>query len=210
MRTNVYIDGFNLYYGCIKGTPYKWLNPLALCQLVFPKDQIHRVRYFTAIVHPTPSDPQKPQRQMAFIRALRTIPDLSVHQGLFLSHVERKALANPVPGGPRLVDVIETEEKGSDVNLATYLLVDGYEGDYDTAIVVSNDSDLVEPIQVVRNRLHLSVGVLNPQMDKRKTSWALVQAAAFYRRIRIGALAASQFPSLMSDESGTFQKPAVW
>ena len=181
MRISIYIDGFNLYYGCVKGTPHRWLNPLALCQAVFPNDQIRRIRYFTAIVHAVPGDPQKPQRQLTFIRALHTIPILSVHYGLFVSHVERKALAYPVPGGPHLVDVIETEEKGSDVNLATYLLVDGYEDDYETAVVLSNDSDLVEPIKVVRNRLNLPVGVLNPQMDKHKTSWALVNAASFYR-----------------------------
>ena len=26
MRTSIYIDGFNLYYGAVKGTPYKWLD----------------------------------------------------------------------------------------------------------------------------------------------------------------------------------------
>jgi hypothetical protein len=210
MRINVYIDGFNLYYGCVKGTPYKWLNPHTLCQAVFPNDQINRIRYFTAIVHAVPGDPQKPQRQLTYIRALQTIRGLSVHYGLFLSHVERKPLSKPVAGGPLLVDVVETQEKGSDVNLATYLLVDGYEEDYEAAIVVSNDSDLVEPISVVRNRLHRPVGVLNPQMDRRKTSWALVNAASFYRRIRTGALAASQFSPVLHDASGDIQKPAGW
>jgi hypothetical protein len=104
----------------------------------------------------------------------------------------------------------QQKEKGSDVNLATYLLVDGYEGDYEAAVIVSNDSDLVEPISVVRDRLHRPVGVLNPQMDKRKTSWALVNAASFYRRIRTGALAASQFAPILHDASGDFQKPAAW
>ena len=45
MRTNVYIDGFNLFYGCLKGSPYKWLNIEALCRRLLPKDQINRIRY---------------------------------------------------------------------------------------------------------------------------------------------------------------------
>ena len=48
--------------------------------------------------------------------------------------------------------VLRTEEKGSDVNLATYLLLDAFDNDYDTAIVVSNDSDFIHPIEVVRRR----------------------------------------------------------
>lgn len=32
MRVNVYVDGFNVYYGCIKGTVFKWLDILTLCQ----------------------------------------------------------------------------------------------------------------------------------------------------------------------------------
>ncbi len=44
MRINIYIDGFSLYFSCVKGTPYKRLNPLALCQAAFPKDQINRKR----------------------------------------------------------------------------------------------------------------------------------------------------------------------
>ena len=41
------------------------------------------------------------------------------------------------------------EEKGSDVNLATYLVADGFRDLYDTAVVVSNDSDLAEPLKLV-------------------------------------------------------------
>ena len=52
MKTNVYIDGFNLYYGAVKGTPHKWLDLAALCTRLFPRNQINRIRYFTAIVIP--------------------------------------------------------------------------------------------------------------------------------------------------------------
>ncbi len=50
MKTNFYVDAFNLYYGSLKGTPDRWLDLDALFRAVFPKNQINRIRYFTAIV----------------------------------------------------------------------------------------------------------------------------------------------------------------
>jgi hypothetical protein len=72
VRLSVYIDGFNLYYGCLEGTACRWLDLEALCRRLFPRDTIHRIRYFTAIVSARPSDPQQPQRQQAYLRALNT------------------------------------------------------------------------------------------------------------------------------------------
>ena len=48
MITNVYIDGFNLYYRALKDTPFRWLDLRKLAETVFPQDDIHRVCYFTA------------------------------------------------------------------------------------------------------------------------------------------------------------------
>lgn len=148
MKANVYVDGFNFCYGCVKNTPYRWLNLSTLCSLLLPGDNINRIRYFTARVQPRPDDPQSARRQATYLRALQTIPNLSVHYGHFLTNPVRLPLANPSPDGPRTVEVLRTEEKGSDVNLATYLLVDGFDGDYELAVITSNDSDLLEPIQV--------------------------------------------------------------
>ena len=55
--------------------------------------------------------------------------------------------------GPRTVEILDTEEKGSDVNLASHLLLDGFDDEYEMAVVVSNDSDLELPIRMVRTRL---------------------------------------------------------
>ncbi len=208
MRTSVYIDGFNLYYGCAKGTPHRWLDLGKLCSLLLRGHTITRIRYFTALVGPRPGDPKKPLRQQTYIRALETIPGLSVHYGHFLSNLERVPVAAPAPGSPRTVEVIRTQEKGSDVNLATYLLMDGFRGDYELAVVVSNDPDLKTPIELLRAELGLQVGVLNPH---RNTSHALWQAASFYRPIRRGVAAASQFPLAVVDARGrTITKPPGW
>ena len=134
MKTNVYVDGFNLYYGCLANTPYRWLDIGQLCAVMLPRNSINRIRYFTALVQSRPHDPQKTQRQQTYIRALDTISPLSVHYGQFLSNNVRMPLVNPPAGGPSLAYVIKTEEKGSDVNLATYLLVDGFKRDYDIAV----------------------------------------------------------------------------
>lgn len=207
MKTNVYVDGFNLYYGCLRGTPYKWLHLGRLCDTLLKGNKVERIRYFTARVRPRSDDPDQQQRQQIYIRALETIPGLSVHYGHFLAHTVRMPLANPQTLGPKTVEVIKTEEKGSDVNLATHLLHDGFRGDYEVAVVVSNDSDLLEPIKVVRRELGLTVGILNPQ---KRPSRVLAREADFLKQIRAGALKASQFPATFNDAHGTVTKPANW
>jgi hypothetical protein len=78
---------------------------------------------------------------------------VSIHLGHFSTKPAKMLLANPVPGGPRFADVLRTEEKGSDVNLATYLLADAFRADADAFVIISNDSDLTEPMRIVRREL---------------------------------------------------------
>lgn len=207
MRTNVYVDGFNFYFGAVKGTPYKWLNIAEMCRALLPNHQINQIKYFTARVIARPHDPQQPVRQAIYFRALQTLPNLSIIYGAFLSHEVEMPLADSQSNPPPLVRVIKTEEKGSDVNLATHLLKDGYENDYECAVVISNDSDLLEPIKVVRYNLGKVVGVLYPHQ---RASRELRQHATFIKPIRSGVLAASQFPPIMQDVQGAFHKPARW
>jgi uncharacterized LabA/DUF88 family protein len=207
MRTNVYVDAFNLYYGCLKGTPYRWLDLAALCRRLLPNDQIHRIRYFTALVSARPDDPQEPQRQLTYLRALQTIPNLTIHTGHYLSHPVRMRLAKPPPGGPATVEVIRTEEKGSDVNLATYLLLDAFKRDCQVAVVISNDSDLKEPIAVAQRELGLTVGVVNPHPPGRR-SRAL--RPTFFKQIRQSTLRTCQFPPVLTDANGKIRRPASW
>jgi hypothetical protein len=96
---------------------------------LLPKDRINRIRYFTATVSARPDNPDAPQRQQVYLRALETIPGLSIHYGHYLAHVTRMPLANPPQRGARTVEIVKTEEKGSDVKLATYLLLDAFQRD---------------------------------------------------------------------------------
>jgi len=210
-KTNFYIDGFNLYYGCLKDNRHcRWLNVRALCQALYPQNEIHRIRYFTASLKPFDNDTKKPHRQDVYLRALKTIDCLEVHMGTFLSHKVRMPLAEPLADGARTVEVIKTEEKGSDVNLATYLLLDGFRGEYEAAVVISNDSDLAEPIRVIKEELHLPVGVVNPYLAKKKMSRSLQSAATFYKPIRVGILESSQFPETLADDVGVIVRPKKW
>jgi hypothetical protein len=204
MKTTIYIDGYNLYYGCIKDTPFHWLNLAEMCRLLLPNDKIQRIKYFTAEVKTRPNDPDKPQRQKSYWRALSTIPNLDIIEGSFLSHDVTMALSPPAKG---YVKVIKTEEKGSDVNLATHLLVDAFHNDFELAVVVSNDSDLLAPIQVVTREFGKPVGLLNPHKN---TSVTLQPHVLFVKRIRRGVLAHSLFPETLTDSRGTFKKPAGW
>jgi uncharacterized LabA/DUF88 family protein len=99
------------------------------------------------------------------------------------------------------------DEKGSDVNLATYLLRDVAKGDCTTAIVVSNDSDLVEPIRVAQSEFGAAVYLINPQ---RRAVAELTRAATSARDLSLSTLAACQLPAQLTDSVGTITRPADW
>lgn len=78
MKTCVYIDGFNLYYGALKGTPYKWLDISEMCKHLLQGHEIEKIKYFTAPMRVRAGDPDldKPVRQQIYLRALRTLPNV--------------------------------------------------------------------------------------------------------------------------------------
>jgi hypothetical protein len=92
--------------------------------------------------------------------------------------------------------------------LAAHLVNDGHKKAFEFAVLVTNDSDLVEPIRIVRQELDLPVGILNPHAQA--ASKVLVRYASFVRQIRRGVLAASQFPATLVDDKGEFRRPAGW
>jgi len=207
VKTIVYVDGFNLYYGSVKDTPYKWLNIARMVELLLPNDNIICIKYFTAKVFSRSSDPQKHIRQQVYWRALKTIRNLEIIEGHYSEHPKWMRVYQPKSGQPKYIQVIKTEEKGSDVNLAVHLLNDGYQNRYELGVVVSNDSDLLSSIQIVQKELGLKIGLLNPQ---KRPSKELKDEAIFIKQIREGVLKGSQFPSVMADKNGEFYKPSEW
>jgi uncharacterized LabA/DUF88 family protein len=206
LRTYVYIDGFNFYYGCLKGTAFRWLDIAQMCNLLLPNNDIQRIRYFTAPVVARPNDPDQAVRQQIYFRALRTLPNFDIILGRFLTK-ETEMPASPITKPVKKVKVMKTEEKGSDVNLAAYLLRDGFQDLFDVAVVITNDSDLTTPIQMVRDDLHKKVGIINPHQ---RASFQLRNNCDFMKQIRTGVLKNNLFPDSMTDADGTFTKPKGW
>jgi len=226
MKTNVYIDGFNFYYGCF-GTwadpichefkahgPHKWVDLRKLSETLFPNDTIQRIHYCTAIVKGTRRDPNKPVRQQTYLRALRSTGHLRVHEGHFEVRSKRGMLET-LPGcsqNPQcligLVDVSVREEKGSDVNIATHLLRDAFLGDFEQAVVVSNDSDLAEAIRTVKGDAKLPIHVVSPHLDiVRELRRAATASTVLNKRL----LPNCQLPSPITLKDGTrLLKPHGW
>lgn len=103
---------------------------------------------------------------------------------------------------------MKTEEKGSDVNLATHLLVDAFDDTFEVAVIISNDSDLKEPIRLVRARFGKRMVLLGPKTTR--ISGALRPLADYIRQFGPNALARAQFPTKMQDRVGKFHKPPKW
>lgn len=157
-RTIVYIDGFNLYYQALKGTPHKWLDIEAMSRAVLPAScVIERVNYYTAHISGR-VDAGAPRRQHAYLRAIATLPKVAIHYGNFLVTQKWAGLVQPpefrpavalLPGAPpQVARVWKTEEKGSDVNLGVHLVRDAFRDAFELAAVLTNDTDLVEPIRI--------------------------------------------------------------
>ena len=205
MRANVYIDGFNLYYGALRGTPNRWLDLRELCRhSIRPGDDLHRIRYFTADIR---GDQAKVIRQQLYQRALRTIDSLTIYKGRFSRHPRWMPLANPPTEGPQHAYVSRTEEKGSDVNLAVHLVLDGARRDFQCAYVLSGDTDLVEAIWVVTQEFRRPVHVINPHGGKGRR---LQQVATSYAPLDHELLPECQFPQELADHRGTFHRPPDW
>ncbi len=181
--------------------------------MLVPVHEVGRIRYFTAQLLARGNSQGLRERinQSTYLRAIRTIPNLTIHYGQFRERKISRPLVAAIPGHPRFVEVWDTEEKGTDVNLASFLLMDGVDGDYDQAVVISNDADLALPIRMVRDKLNLPLGIVNPNLDPRATTpRELTDAATFVRRLRPSTLRSCQFPPELQDSTGTITKPAGW
>ena len=141
----------------------------AFCRLLLPRNEVQLIKYFTArVTDRRPTNPGAPVRQQTYLRALATCSDVEVYFGHYLSHEKRRPLAaggkvvTDSAGKVQFASVLIDEEKGSDVNLAAHLMHDAHRRLFDAAVVISNDSDLTTPIELVRRDLGLVVGVVNP------------------------------------------------
>ena len=203
-RVITYIDGFNLYFG-LKAAGYRrfyWLDMQALSQnLLKPLQSLVGVKYFTARITSSTSGRGKQKRQTDFLDALGTRSLLTIFEGHYLNKTVVCRRCGSRWNKP--------EEKMTDVNIASELLVDAFEDAFDTAIIVSADSDLTPPIKAIKQRFpEKRIIVAFP--PKR---WAnqLKRAADESFPIGRGKLSQSQLPETVTLSSGYMvRRPESW
>ena len=208
-----YIDGFNLYYGLReKGwRKYYWLNLSDLSRnLLKPDQELAKVKYFTARIsggdksmpdHIRKMMGAKQKRQALFLEALSTLDDLSIYEGSYLAKlVKCNSCSNTW---------FSHEEKMTDVNIATELLIDAYDNNFDVALLISGDSDLVPPIKALKLKYpeKRTVAAFPPE----RASERLQKAVDAFFTISASKLRKSVFPEKVMKKDGfILTRPSEW
>jgi uncharacterized LabA/DUF88 family protein len=216
VKTIVYVDGFNLYYCALRNSKHKWLNLLALCGAALPKTcDIAALKYYKARVSAR-RNPSSPKDQNSYLTALATLPNVQVYFGRFQVTDKSMFLVQPMeflPPGPtpyptpEFVRVVKTEEKGSDVNLGVHLVRDALKGAFEHAAIVTNDTDLREPLRIVVEEAKLPVTLLTPVVHPSSD----LQKLATHIRHLGPYLGVSQFPDpVIAPDGKSIPKPIDW
>jgi uncharacterized LabA/DUF88 family protein len=200
-RVTAYVDGFNLYFG-LKDSGwrrYYWLNLESLVRnLLRPEQEVTSVKYFTARVS---QPPDKQKRQTTFIEALGTLPSVTVFFGKYQLNPRQCfncGHADTVPN-----------EKMTDVNVAVELLSDAFQNRFDTALLISADSDLVPPLRKIRQLFPQKRIVL--AFPPQRSSKELKKVAHAYFTIGREIIAKSLFPAEVRKADGFVLKcPGSW
>jgi uncharacterized LabA/DUF88 family protein len=212
-RVITYIDGFNLYYGLKdKGwRRYYWLDLRALSRnLLLPGQNLVCVKYFTARIKAggskTPQNirnklEEKRKRQTIYLEALNTLQNLHIYKGHYLGKtVTCKKCGNTWP---------THEEKMTDVNIATELLIDAFNNAFDTALLVSGDSDLAPAVIAVRRQFPGKRIVV--AFPPARVSEQLKRTANAYFTIGKAKFRKSMFPDEVGKSDGyILRRPKRW
>lgn len=196
----VYVDGFNLYFGILESglINCKWLDIKNLVNSCLSDNQLLiEIKYFTSRVT---NNPEKHKRQSTYLEALETT-GIKIIYGLYKSKkVECQNCGHLWQFA---------NEKMTDVNIATHLLTDAYEDLFDTAILISGDSDLVPPIKAVHNRfISKSVSVFFPPCRHNLSVAAAAKGSMILGRKKLND---NQFPNVVLKQSGfKLIKPTSW
>jgi uncharacterized LabA/DUF88 family protein len=210
--THVYVDGFNLYMNVLKKNPHlKWLNLLELARRMLPGNDIRKVYYCTEAVKDIKGDGEAPRRQRLYWKALGSLPEVEIVKGFFINRRKTVVVDPPLEltTGKKLKFVKGSafEEKGTDVNIATYMMADAFGGKCDTIAMIGNDRDLVKPLEFVRQRARKHVVVLSPSGSPAKMLRGVANACLSVTKSH---LAKSQFPENVMVADGAVTRPTAW
>ena len=235
LRTRIYIDGYNFYYGCLRGTPHKWLDLLPLFENhILPsallKDGDGHIRqsallpspsikFFTAkIIESVARSTDSVSSQARYHTALRKLHDgrIELIEGYYaVNKMKVKVVDSDEPNRPprecKEVQAWKVEEKQSDVNLALQVYHDAITGQIDHAVIVTNDTDIAPALAMIRAHTQVLMGVVVPTTDHtRPPNTDLVKLAHWTRRhINSSELAACQLPRVIPGKRPTI-KPDSW
>lgn len=233
---NLYYGGRSLCGRGTAG--WRWLDIRALATTLVRERAnwagatIERVIYCTARVDSN-DNPSGYADQDVYLKALAAVQSVDhIEYGYFVARVKWGPLAVPEPNGrPRLVtsgspvriqdsagqgisdarfmtSIAYREEKGSDVNVASHLLVDTLRKSIDAALVITNDSDLQLPVREARGLV--PVGLINPSPNQ--TAGALRSTPTvgagrhFWRKLSAKDFERHQLPN----PAGGYHLPPDW
>ncbi|HMG45784.1 MAG TPA: NYN domain-containing protein [Acidimicrobiales bacterium] len=197
-----YIDGFNLYHGlrAKHERRYLWLDLQALCEsLLLEGQRLTAVRYFTA---PLRRQPDRMARQQTYWNALGAHATcLTIELGRFQETMTMCRLC-----GGRTKSY---EEKETDVAIAAALVEDAADQAFDTALLVSADSDLCPAVRAIR-RLHPAAKVVAAFPPARRSDELRKVVDASFT-IAERKLRSARLPDHVQDQVGhVFSRPKVW
>lgn len=202
-RTIVYIDGFNLYFSMReqKWRKHYWLNVQAFAQSLTRESHLEKVKYFTSRISQDGNDKGKRKRQAIYLEALSTLPNTNLYFGQYR---ERDPI--PCKCGNRIV---VPEEKMTDVNIATEMLVDAFFDRFDKALLVTADSDLCAPVRAIKEDFaEKKVVICFPPHRWVKS---LADSAHGYFFIKESHLSRNQLKEKLISKSGyELCRPAEW
>ena len=203
-RVVAYVDGFNLYFG-LKAKGWKkhyWLDLNGLvASLLKPGQTLAGVHYFTSRIRANGRNVADMLRQSDYLDALATLPSLTIHYGHYLQKSRRCHSC-----GATWMDY---EEKMTDVNIAMQLLADAFDDHFDTALVISADSDLTTPVRQVRARFPAKRVIVAQPPGRNSVQLASAATAAF--TISETKVRQNQLPAAVTTASGyVIQRPTHW
>lgn len=230
-KTAVYVDGYNLCYGRLRDTPFKWLDLVALfTALLRVQDnaaELQAVRFFTApALARFASDGQTSvEAQHRYHRALENLyPGVfSITLGAHSMDAGGALLPAYREGHPSdrnvRTRVWKIEEKKTDVNLAMAMYRDAARGLFDQVVLCSNDSDAEPVLAALREDYPvIRIGIVTPVKPpvegkgaSRGFSSSLAQHAHWVRRhILDEELQAAQLRDVVPTSRKAIKKPAHW
>ena len=227
MRTIAYVDGFNLYFGCLSRSARhcRWLDVEALVRRLVrdqdPASEVVGVKYFSAMIDPklSPRGPASVVAQRDYWNVLRahSSPSFQIIKGkYFIVEGNYHRQCKPVDLTQR-VPVLRPEEKQTDVNIALHMLADATDKACDQQVLFSNDSDCTPALACSRERHpEMRLGTIAPLSDvgqsrHRRHSVELEEHSHWTRSIiRVEELEACQLPIKVRTPKRVIRKPDHW